>query len=59
VILATGNRRDDFERVDRRSEVALRYDAGTDVDLTEAEPRGRWEVQRPSNWEELPWARRR
>jgi uncharacterized cupin superfamily protein len=58
VILATGNRRDDFERVDRRSEAALRYDAGTDVDMTEPEPRGRWEVRRPSNWDELPWARR-
>jgi len=32
VILATGNRRDDLERVNRRSEAALRYDAGTEVD---------------------------
>ncbi len=58
VILATGNRRDDLERVDRRSEVALRYDAGTDVDKTEPEPRGRWEVRRPARWDELPWAER-
>ena len=48
VILATGNRRDDLERVSRRSEVALRYDAGSEVDTTEPERRGRWEVQRPS-----------
>jgi uncharacterized cupin superfamily protein len=58
VILATGNRRDDLERVYRRSEVALRYDAGPEVDTTEPESRGTWEVRRPSNWEELPWARR-
>ena len=32
VILATGNRRDDLERVDPRSEVALRYGAGTRSD---------------------------
>ena len=58
VILATGNRRDDLERVDRRSEVALRYDAGTEVDKKEPERRGRWEVQRPRLWDELPWAER-
>ena len=56
VILATGNRRDDLERVDRRSEVALRYHAGTEIDKTEPERRGRWEVQRPRHWDELPWA---
>jgi uncharacterized cupin superfamily protein len=55
VILATGNRRDDLERVYRRSEVALRYEAGPDVDTTDPERRGRWEVQRPKKWEELPW----
>ena len=58
VILATGNRSDDHERVYRRSEVALGYDAGPDVDTTGPERRGRWEVQRPKHWEELPWAKR-
>ena len=51
VILATGNRRDDLERVSPPSEVALRYDAGP-------ERRGRWEVHRPEHWDELPWAER-
>jgi uncharacterized cupin superfamily protein len=59
VILATGNRRDDLERVHPRSEVALRYDAGSEVDGTEPERRGRWEVRRPKHWDELPWAERR
>jgi uncharacterized cupin superfamily protein len=58
VILATGNRRDDLERVSRRSEVALRYDAGSEVDTTDPERRGRWEVRRPKHWDELPWAER-
>ena len=58
VILATGNRRDDLERVSPRSEVALRYDAGSEVDTTDPERRGRWEVRRPSYWDELPWAER-
>jgi uncharacterized cupin superfamily protein len=58
VLLATGNRRDDLERVYPRSEVALRYDASSEVDTTEPERRGRWEVQRPSHWDELPWAER-
>ena len=57
VILATGNRRDDFERVDPRSEVALRYDAGS-VDTENPERRGTWEVRRPARWDELPWAER-
>jgi len=56
VILATGNRRDDLERVYPRSEVALRHDAGVEEDTTEPERRGSWEVKRPSCWEELPWA---
>jgi mannose-6-phosphate isomerase-like protein (cupin superfamily) len=56
ILLATGNRRDDFEVVSRRSEVALRHDVGTDVDGVEPERRGRWEVRRPDGWEELPWA---
>ena len=47
VILATGNRRDDLERVCPRSEVALRYDAGSEVDTTDpsAEGDGRSSVQ--------------
>jgi uncharacterized cupin superfamily protein len=52
VILATGNRRDDLERVSPRSELALRYDAGP-------ERRGRWEVRRPGHWDGLPWAEQR
>ena len=43
VILATGNRRDDLERVYPRSEAGRR---------------GRWEVRRPDGWGELPWAER-
>ncbi len=58
VILATGNRRDDLERVSLRSEVALRYDAGSDVDTETPERRGTWEVRRPAGWDELPWAER-
>ena len=56
VILATGNRRDDLERVSRRSATALRYDAGTEVDLQDPPRRGSWEVRRPPRWDELPWA---
>jgi uncharacterized cupin superfamily protein len=56
VILATGNRRDDLERVYRGSKVALRYDAGPDVDTTGPERRGPWVVERPKHWDELPWA---
>ena len=58
VILATGNRRDDLERVSPRSEVALRYGAGSEVETTHPERRGRWEVRRPEQWDELPWAER-
>jgi len=58
VILATGNRRDDLERVYPGSEVALRHDAGSEVDTTDPERRGRWEVRRPRHWAELPWAER-
>ena len=56
VILATGNRRDDLERVYLRSAVALRYDAGSEVDTTSPERRGSWQVKRPQHWEALPWA---
>jgi hypothetical protein len=58
VILATGNRREDFDCVDRGSEVAHRYDAGPELDGAEHEPRGRWNVERPPRWDELPWAER-
>jgi uncharacterized cupin superfamily protein len=58
VILATGNRCDDLERVYPRSEVALQHDAGSEVDTTDPERRGRWEVQRPKHWDGLPWAGR-
>ena len=58
IIIATGSRRDDHERVHPRSEAALRYDAGTEVDMTEPPRRGRWEVRRPKDWDELPWAER-
>lgn len=58
VILAAGNRRDDLERVYRRSEVALRHDAGPDVDTENPDRRGTWEVRRPARWDELPWAER-
>jgi uncharacterized cupin superfamily protein len=56
VILATGNRRDDLERIYPRSETALRYDASTEADTAHPERRGSWEVKRPPSWEELPWA---
>jgi len=59
VILATGNRRDDLTRVCPRSEAALRYDAGSPVETTDPERRGRWDVRRPGCWDELPWADRR
>ena len=63
VILATGNRRDDLERVYPRSEVArrngaeavLRPGAGSDGEQ-EREPYGRWSVARPTTWAELPWS---
>jgi len=63
VIVATGNRRDDLERVYPRSEVArrngaevvLRPGAGPDGE-PEREPYGSWSVARPTAWDELPWA---
>jgi uncharacterized cupin superfamily protein len=55
VILATGNRRDDLERISPRSETALRYGAGSEVTTTDPERRGEWEVKRPDRWYELPW----
>jgi uncharacterized cupin superfamily protein len=58
VIVATGDRRDDNEIVCPHSEVALRHDAGVELGETSPEPRGRWEVRRPPQWDELPWAER-
>jgi uncharacterized cupin superfamily protein len=55
VILATGNRRDDLERIYPRSETALRYGAGPEVSTTDPERQGRWEVRHPDGWDELPW----
>jgi uncharacterized cupin superfamily protein len=58
VILATGNRRDDLERVYVRSDAALRHGAGVEED-TEKPDRsrhGEWRVERPPDWDELPWA---
>jgi uncharacterized cupin superfamily protein len=61
VLLATGNRRDDHERVSLRSDLALRYGASVERDTTSAaEARaaygGEWRVERPPHWEALPWS---
>jgi mannose-6-phosphate isomerase-like protein (cupin superfamily) len=56
VILATGNRRDDLERIYPRSEAALPYGASVEADTSQPARRGVWEVKRPSFWDELPWA---
>jgi uncharacterized cupin superfamily protein len=56
VILATGNRRDDLERIYPRSETALRHDAGSEETTTDPVRRGSWKVLRPAHWDELPWA---
>jgi uncharacterized cupin superfamily protein len=56
VILATGNRRDDLERIYPRSETALRHGAGSDVTTPDPVRHGKWEVKRPQGWESLPWA---
>ncbi len=56
VLLATGNRREDLERVYPRSEAALRHGtAGSEVTTTDPERNGQWEVKRPEGWEGLPW----
>lgn len=57
VILATGNRRDDHERICPRSEVALRHGAGSEITTADPVRMGQWEVRRPRDWDELPWAR--
>jgi uncharacterized cupin superfamily protein len=56
VILATGNRRDDLERVYPRSEAALRYGAGSEVTTTDPKRHGQWEVRHPETWDNLPWS---
>jgi len=56
VILATGNRRADLERIYPRSEKALRHGAGSEVTTTDPERHGAWEVRRPDNWDKLPWS---
>jgi uncharacterized cupin superfamily protein len=60
VILGTGNRREDLERVYLRSEVALRYGASVQEDTTSgaeanAPYRSNWRVERPQHWDDLPW----
>jgi uncharacterized cupin superfamily protein len=57
VLLATGNRRDDLERVYVRSEPALRRDASVTADSPTQPRRGEWRVERPDRWDELPWSR--
>ena len=59
VVVATGNRRDDLQRVALRSDVALRYGAGPETDTADPKPpwRSLWRVARPKAWDELPWAR--
>ena len=56
VIQATGNRRDDLERIYPRSETALRFGAGSEVTTPDPVRNGQWEVKRPQGWESLPWA---
>jgi uncharacterized cupin superfamily protein len=55
VILATGNRRDDLERICPRSEVALRHGAGSEITTADPERHGHWEVRHPKDWDVLPW----
>jgi uncharacterized cupin superfamily protein len=55
VILATGNRRDDLERIYPRSETALQHGAGSEVTTPDPEPHGQWEVRHPNGWDDLPW----
>ena len=56
VLVATGNRRDDLERIYPASELAARYGAGSPAETENPERRGVWEVKRPAVWNELPWA---
>jgi len=56
--LPPGGRLVTLEADARHAEVALRYDAGSEVETTAPERRGQWEVRRPKQWDELPWAER-
>jgi len=64
ILLCAGNRdlnEETFWRISKRSEVALRYGASVERDTTsDAEAnapwRGRWRVERPETWSELPWS---
>ena len=64
VIVATGNRRQDLERIYLRSEAALRHGASVEADTTSgaeanAPYRSNWRVERPRHWDELPWSEAR
>ena len=56
VIVATGNRREDLERIYRRSETALRHGASVEADTPNPTRHGEWRVERPPRWDELPWS---
>jgi uncharacterized cupin superfamily protein len=61
VILGTGNRSGDLQRVYLRAELALRYGAGVETETSSgaeanAPFRDSWRVERPERWNELPWA---
>jgi mannose-6-phosphate isomerase-like protein (cupin superfamily) len=58
VLIATGNRADDFEIVRPRSELALSYGAGVEEETTRfpGERYGPWPLERPESWDELPWS---
>jgi uncharacterized cupin superfamily protein len=56
VMVATGSRREDLERVYPRHETALRHRAGSEVETERPVRRGSWEVARPPGWDDLPWA---
>lgn len=55
ILIATGNRRTDLERIYPRSDAALRHAAGSEVTTTQPERTGHWEVRHPDGWDELPW----
>ena len=64
VLLCTGNRDfndETFWRVDKRSDVAMRYGASVENDTSssveaDAPVRERWRHERPESWSELPWS---
>jgi quercetin dioxygenase-like cupin family protein len=60
VILATGNRTDDHQRVYPRSDLARRHGAGVETETTSGAEAyasfGEWRLERPERWNELPWA---